>query len=263
VKQISSPDNEVFKILRDCLESKGIRKHGLFMVFGERAVLDTIKTHGALARNLLLCQGTHGVNDPIFKALTEVQSRQQQSPGAFSLLELAPALFNELDAFGTRAPILVLPTPNLALANTVAEPVGLEVICALSDPANVGALLRSAAAFGVERVIMLQEAASPFHPKAVRAASGTTLLTELQRGPSIRALSTITGPVAALDMFGSDLNQFAWPKNVRLMMGEEGQGLPADLKNKLLIKIPMRPNVESLNATVAASIALFSYRQRW
>ena len=42
-KQITSPENSVFRALRDCLQTKGIRKHGLFLVFGQRAVQDTLK----------------------------------------------------------------------------------------------------------------------------------------------------------------------------------------------------------------------------
>lgn len=254
IKKISSRDNEVFALLQACLEPKGIRKHGYFHVFGRRAVHDTLVSHGALARNLILCTGHHAPEDELAKlALTK-------APGPFSLIELAKPLFDELDLFGTKTPILFLQTPELATADLSRPPQGLEVLCALSDPSNVGALVRSAAAFGASRLILLQESASAFHPRAVRAASATTLVTPLLRGPSIRALDGAAGPIVALDMHGEDLNRFHWPANGRLLLGEEGLGVPKALTDARLIRIPMQAGVESLNATVAASIALYSYR---
>ena len=66
--------------------------------------------------------------------------------------------------------------------------------------------------------------------------------------------------MVALDVSGADLSTFNWPKNVCLLVGEEGQGLP---RNKLLprtVSIPMATGMHSLNAMVAASIGLYAYR---
>jgi len=254
IKRISSRDNEVFGVLAACLEPKGIRKHGYFHVFGRRAVHDTLASHGALARNLILGAGLHTADDALAKIAGE------KATGQFSLIELSKPLFDELDLFGTKTPILFLQAPEFPAADLTKAPQGLEVLCALSDPSNVGALLRSAAAFGASKIILLQESASPLHPRAVRSASAATLITPLERGPSIRALGEIRGPIAALDMHGEDLNRFQWPRDTRLLLGEEGLGVPEDLPDARLIRIPMQKGVESLNATVAASIALYSYR---
>jgi TrmH family RNA methyltransferase len=105
---------------------------------------------------------------------------------------------------------------------------------------------------------LLKECATPFHPKAVRAASASTMLTPLAKGPSIRELENVKGPVLALDMQGTDIAKFKWPTNARLLIGEEGQGVPTS-KSFTYLSIPMAKDVESLNATVAASVALYSY----
>jgi TrmH family RNA methyltransferase len=265
VTQIISPDNEVYRGLRDSLESKGIHKHGQFMVFGAKAVRDTLKLHGHLARNLVLCHAING-GGPLHEEIQRLAGKRSElkAPSSFSTLELAEPLYDQLDIFGTRNPILVMQTPAITEIDLTAEPPqGLEILCALSDPANFGALLRSAAAFGARRVIMLKECTSPFHPRAVRAASATTLLTELARGPAIRDLTLAKGPIGALDMTGAPLTHFQWPKDVRLLLGEEGMGVPRELSAPKMIQIPMAPGVESLNATVAASIALFSYRSQF
>jgi len=265
ITQITSPDNEVYRSLRDSLESKGIGKHGQFMIFGARAILDTLKLHGDFARNLVLCHATNdgGPLQEEILSLARVRS-EIKAPVGFSTLELTQTLFDQLDVFGTRNPILVMQTPAITEIDLASEaPHGLEILCALSDPANLGALLRSAAAFGARRVILLKECASPFHPRAVRAASATTLVTPFFRGPSIRDLALAKGPIAALDMRGEPLTRFQWPKDVRLLLGEEGMGVPRELSAAKMIQIPMASGVESLNATVAASIALFSYRSQF
>lgn len=250
IKTITSADNAIFRGLRESLDSKGIRKHRQFMIFGARAIHDTLTRQARLARNLVLCNEMKADEKLILLAgKTDLES-----------LELARPLFEELDVFGTGQPILVLQTPELPDARLAEAPRGLEILCALSDPANVGALLRSAAAFGASRVVLLKESASPFHPRAVRAASATTLETPLMRGPSIRDLGSAALPIVALDMNGRNLGEYRWPSDARLLLGEEGLGVPRDLPGAQFIKIPMAAGVESLNATVAASIALFSYR---
>ena len=105
--------------------------------------------------------------------------------------------------------------------------------------------------------MLLQECATPFHPKAVRAASGQLMKVPLAVGPSIKELTG--NQLFALDMDGENIAKFRWPRNVRLVLGQEGPGLP-DLPGLTKLKIPMANQVESLNATVAASVALFSYR---
>lgn len=279
-KSIESHSNPVLSAWRDLLQAKGIKKQGEFFVAGERAVRDTLERVPHLVRSLVLCSDRHvptsstripgpssGPNSWL-SLIERARELTAKNDPRFSVVALARPLFDELDVSGTHSPLLLMKTPAIPEANLKDSPEGLELLCALGDPANVGAVLRSAAAFGVSRVILLKECASPFHPKAVRAASAATLLTPLAKGPSIRDLPTLAaedalhGPVLALDMDGKDIAEYEWPTSARLLLGEEGQGVPASSKFQFL-SIPMQPGVESLNATIAASIALFaSYRSR-
>ena len=275
-KTIVSSANSIFSEWQDCLSAKGIKKHGLFFVAGERAVRDTLERRPELARSLVLCADRHvppdertlGPSAGPASWLTLIERAREltrKNEPRFSVISLSRALFDTLDVSGTHTPLLLAHAPKIEEAQLTLEPQGLELLCALGDPSNVGAVLRSAAAFGVSRVILLKECASPFHPKAVRAASAATLMTPLTRGPSIRELpelaasGQVQGPIIALDMLGKNITDFAWPKNARLLLGEEGQGVP-ESSNFTFLSIPMRSDVESLNATIAASIALFAAR---
>lgn len=259
-KTIASADNEIFRSLRDCLQSKGIKKHGLFLLSGEKAVMDVLEHHPASVRDLVLSTDEFGTSGAPLKGSTEQLIQKVQAIGGRpSILAFGKMLFKELDVFGTHAPLLAIKTWELPKADLHSAPTGLEVACALSDPSNLGALIRSASAFGASKVILLNESASPFHPRAVRAASAATFEVKLERGPSIRDLGSID--LIGLDMDGESLNNFDWPQNVRLLLGEEGRGVPTGVKRR--VQIPIAKGVESLNATVAASIALYSYSAKF
>jgi TrmH family RNA methyltransferase len=265
--EITSSGNALFRTWQDCLVSKGIKKHGQFLVFGERAVRDTLERAPRLVRNLILPKG----NEASFTALIErARDLTNENPTRFSEVILSTELFSELDVFGTQSAILVLTTPEIAEADLAIPPKGIEIVCGLQDASNLGALLRTAAAFSASQVVLLKECASPFHPKAVRAASGHTLSVRLSRGPSMKDIASFTSTNetlhrnlqsawVALDMHGEQLPKFTWPKDVRLLLGEEGQGVP-ESKAFRYVSVPMAPEVESLNAGVALGITMYSYR---
>ncbi|RMH04838.1 MAG: TrmH family RNA methyltransferase, partial [Nitrospirae bacterium] len=158
-------------------------------------------------------------------------------------------------------PLLVCQTPHIPLMDGEEPPRALELLCPLSDPANVGALIRTSLAFGVEKVILLKEAAHPFLPKSIRASGGAVFEQPLAWGPPLRGMEGKSWLVA-LDPTGEDLTEFLWPRAVRVLVGEEGRGL-GDLRCANRLAIPMASHVQSLNAAVATSLALFSYRLQY
>jgi RNA methyltransferase, TrmH family len=244
-RALSSPDNPQFKLWDSLAEPRGIRKHGQFILAGRKAVPE------ALAR----------WPKRFTAVLTEDGVVPEATPDEMPVYALSRPLFTQLDSFGTGAALLVGTVPDLAPIDVGVRPQGLELLCAVGDPGNLGALLRSAAAFGVARVVLLDGAAHPFHPRALRAAANAPFQVELRRGPGWADLATAAGPLVALDARGSAMADFPWPRDLRLVLGEEGLGVPAGLPVERLA-IAMPGGVESLNATVAASIALYDWSQR-
>ena len=106
-------------------------------------------------------------------------------------------------------------------------------------------------------MILSKESASPFLPKALKASGLASLRIPLASAGILAELPLANG--YALDMDGVSINAFEWPKDLYLVLGEEGRGIPDSLALKR-IKIPISTATESLNATVAGSIALYSYR---
>src|SRR5262249_14641702 len=135
------------------------------------------------------------------------------------------------------------------------------------NPDNVGAMIRSAAAFGVARIVLTQEAASPFLPRATRAAGPALFRVPLLSGPPLASLAHVgfaqAGvPLVGLDARAPDIETARLPAAYGLVPGVEGPGLPPELSGKLVrFSIAMEPGVESLNAATATAVALYALRR--
>ena len=186
-----------------------------------------------------------------------------KAPAHLSHYLVDSVLFEELDVYGTHFPILVSRIPKLAGTDLTQPPVGLELLCPLGDPSNLGAVTRSCLAFGVRNLILLKEAVHPFHPKAIRSSCGAVFEQLMSHGPALADLEgeRILRWIVALDFNGEDLITWRWPVDVRLLIGEEGPGQPSH-PGFQKITIPQSKEANSLNAAAATSIALFSYRQQ-
>jgi TrmH family RNA methyltransferase len=233
------------------LESKGIQKHERYLLFGGKTVVEQFQNSIEPVECLLLQK-----NSPLPDKL----------PSPCPIFFLTSELFSNLDIFGTRSPIAVMKKPKWEATKLTQAPHGIELLLPLGDPSNIGALLRTAWAFGIRQVIMLKEATSPYHPKSVRAASGALTHLKFLSGPSIHELKVngleAAHSLLALDQNGTDLYGFSWPQNLRLLVGEEGPGVPASCP-ALRLSIPIARDCDSLNATVAAAIAISHYRRQF
>jgi 16S rRNA (guanine527-N7)-methyltransferase len=244
VREVSSAANPAFKHVRDLLTGRGIRKHGEALLAGGRTVAEVLTRYPAHARAWL----TDTKGDP--------PPREE-----LTWLRLADALFRELDVAGTRGPLLQVHVPEMPEWDDDAPwPPGCTLFVPFQDPENVGAVIRSAAAFGAARVVLLREAAHPFHPKSARAAGPALFQVPLCHGPSIAELASRHVPLIALDTDGPGLAAEPFPERFGLVPGVEGPGLPARLREGPRRRIPIAPEVESLNAATATAIALYAYR---
>ena len=237
--EITSRANEQFKSLLSLGEARAIRKSGQFLVSGERLVRE-ITGDKKLSASLVSI-----VTEPALHALEAPCDR----------IMLAPALFREVDFSGTKFPLALMRTPVVPEWKGKLED-GVTVFLPFQDPGNVGAAIRSAAAFGAHRVVLLRESASAFLPKAVRAAANALFHVELLSGPSLDELVALGLPLYRLDIEGEDLGEIEFGKKIGLIPGVEGYGFKSHGKT-IPVRIPIAGNIESLNAQSALSIALY------
>jgi len=144
------------------------------------------------------------------------------------------------------------------------------VACGLQDPGNLGTLMRSAAAFGASAFFTLQETVSPFNPKAVRSSAGAIfhlpILAGLAADELLHRLRAAHVCIVAADRHSSSpLDRADLRGSLAIMVGKEASGLPPEIAREasLLLSIPIRPGMDSVNVATAASVFLYeAARQR-
>jgi len=129
----------------------------------------------------------------------------------------------------------------------------------LQDPGNIGGIIRTANAAGYKQIYLIN-CADPYSPKSVRAAMSGLFFVKLyfgEREEVIRAIGDI--PIISADMSGENIFSFVPPKQFVLAVGNEGNGISSQVKEKssYTVKIPMDATAESLNAGVSAGIAMY------
>jgi tRNA G18 (ribose-2'-O)-methylase SpoU len=123
-------------------------------------------------------------------------------------------------------------------------------------------VIRSAAAFGVSRVVFLKEAAHPFHHKSIRVAGSALFRVPIFEGPSLYELKPSKVPMITLSPEGKDAKDFKFPSSFCLVPGLEGPGLPDHLRDATCLSIPMESGVDSINAAMATGIVLYVWRHQ-
>lgn len=141
------------------------------------------------------------------------------------------------------------------------------ILDSIKDPGNMGTLIRTSTAVGVDALILSPQCVDIYNPKVVRSTMGSIL-----RLPIIKEdWDSIHNRVKDLQIFAADMgrskaySQVNWSQPSALIIGSEAHGLSQEAKEitSQVISIPIKDNTESLNAAVAASVILFeAQRQR-
>ena len=159
----------------------------------------------------------------------------------------------------SRGPLFTVRIP----ARPAAAPRSAVVLENVQDPGNVGTVIRTANAFGVDAVILTGECADPYNFKTVRAAMGALFrqrVLELERETAVRLLhdSGLKLYGAALSPKAQDVRKLSL-RGAAVAIGSEGQGLSGEMLSLCdgEVIIPMLPHSESLNAAVAASVLMW------
>jgi TrmH family RNA methyltransferase len=261
-RQIDSPTNSLLKVFRRAL-AKGTTREGWLAVEGPFLVEEALGAAPAVQTHTVIIAESAW---PKFAQLTErlsaeaeavqipdhlfTRMAQTQNPqGIAGLVELPPHSLNTL-----------LKGQNLILL----------VACGVQDPGNLGTLTRSAAAFGATALFTLPETVSPFNPKAVRSSAGAIfrlpILAGLAPGELLPRLRAARVRIIAADRHSpSPLDQADLRGSLALLLGREASGLPSEVAREasLLLSIPIRPGMDSVNVATAAGVFLYeAARQR-
>jgi len=271
---ITSRDNKWLKLFRAALRGSGPKSGESIAVEGPKLVEDALRS-GLEAEALLVSESAEAHAEPILRAAGETDAGISRS----RILRTTDKLFQSVS--GTDAPQGVAALFRqrewglddvLRGAGEMREAAPLAVVLAeIQDPGNVGTILRSAQAFGATGAVSTRGTADPWSPKALRASAGAALRLPVLRGMAIPVLLTQLR-VAGVKIYATSAStatdesapaDFAAQADLRepaaIFIGNEGAGLSPEVLRSAdaAISIPIRENVESLNAGVAASIVLY------
>lgn len=242
---ITSTKNATVKLARSLAEKKFREEHGLFLVEGGNIVKD-------------IPVGT----EVEFYLVSE--SRAEETAAALALTRarvyyvtdaVMKSLSDTVTPYGIAAAVKI-PERRFAL------PAGNAVLLdGVSDPGNVGTVIRTAAATGFG--VFLLGCADPFSGKAVRASMGgifRTRVTEITEEQAVELVSRTSS--VTLDMGGENILAKGLRAPVTLVAGSEAHGVRQCVaeKSKLIGSLPMQGGMESLNVAVAAAVAMYSVK---
>jgi len=250
---ITSRDNPALVRLRKLtVDASGYRKTGSVWIEGDHLLRAALQ-RGWQPALVVLTEAA--MQDATLAALAESAPRA---------LVVPTALFKGLSGLESPAQIgaeLTLPAAPAIDANAASV-----VLDRLQDAGNVGAILRSAAAFGVRQVLAIKGTAALWSPKVLRAGQGAHFGLRLVEGLAADDLAQLAVPLIATSSHTEHvLHRVALPKPCAWVMGHEGQGVSAELMARcaLTVGIPQPGGEESLNVAAAAAICLYeSARQQ-
>jgi TrmH family RNA methyltransferase len=252
---ISSTANPRVRWIRRLQASRRDReREGLFVIEGQRMVREAVAAR--VAARLVLHNGRLG---PEGRALMNGMARL----GA-EVEEGSPAVLAACSETQTPPGLLaVLERPRLGWPDA---PGFLVVLDRVADPGNLGAVLRTARAAGVEGALLLEGTVDPYNPKVVRAGMGAHFALPIRQV----SLREAVGLLGGLNLYVADAregvryDQASWREPLALVIGGEAQGASPDWRSARAqaVHVPMATGTESLNTAVATGILLYEIRRR-
>ena len=156
-----------------------------------------------------------------------------------------------------------------SVAEVVKDARRIVVIEAVTDTTNIGAIFRSAAALGIDAVLLTRDTCDPLNRRAVRVSMGSVFLVPWTwlDGPITSTLHEYGFRTAAMALSDNSISlddtRLKDEARLAVIMGTEGDGLPQQTITQAdyTVKIPMAHNVDSLNVAAAAAVAFWELRR--
>lgn len=246
VEMITSKQNAFVKSVRALSDKKVRDEKGLYTAEGVKSVADAFVSGQKVVSVIVTengkkllsstaeipCAAVETVSDDVFKSVSG---------------EVTP-----------QGVLAVIEKPKELPASPAGDCVFLDGV---SDPANVGAIIRTAAAAGYKDVY-LADTADAYSPKSVRASMGGIFRVRTHAGGREDLAKLLNVPVYAADMGGENAFSVKPEGNFCILVGNEAHGVSEFMRKRAdkIIGIPMQNGMESLNAGVAAGVLMYALK---
>lgn len=265
IKSRSNPSVKLYATLKD---KKGRDNESLFLAEGEKLTYEAIEA-GLPVVKILVCESK---SDKIIPKLRGLADKNLGANACVQILgddaflkistENAPqgviSVIKHLDFFRQLDIIYKEEFSQNACGRSI-------VLSSIRDPGNLGSVIRSAVAFGVEHIILSSDCADIYNPKTVRGAMGSLFRVKVTRVSDliayIKAMHDNGRKVYSAELSDNarPLGEIALSKWDAVIIGNEGHGVPREVSDASDggIYIPISSKTESLNASVAAAIFMW------
>ena len=246
--------------IRELLLDRRVRaQDGAFVVEGAHAVRDLLTRHPEQILTIVTAQG-YLPKEAQGHRLVRLASSAKQ----YSCPDLQFSKLTELDA--PQGILAVVRQPTWDEENVLLQPTVLGIFGEqLQDPANVGAIIRTAAALNASALWLSPDSADVYHPKVVRATSGALLALPIFVVKDVSGLIRQGCQIFTAEVTGDrtvSIDEIHHvPRRLVLAVGNESRGLSAQIRRQATTRftIPLSRKVESLNVAATVAIATFYF----
>jgi len=256
---ITSKDNPVIKLYQKLSSSKKERfEYGLFVLEGLRIVEDAIREKAPLTHLILTAAAYERFGSGLFQAdLRDTRT-----------LVISNELGNRIASTEKTQGVFAVCRIPADKAPVFAENGRYIVLFGLQDPGNVGMIIRTADALGMNGVF-LSGSCELYSPKVIRSTMGSVfradihVINDADELFRLFAENGVSTSAAVIDSDAVPVTQRSFTGSEAVFIGNEGNGLPPEIASRCGAKviIPMQGNINSLNAAMAAGILMWELRR--
>lgn len=258
MKIINSEQNPDIKLVEKLKKKRNRDKTGLFLVEGKKELEFALKS-GKNIKILNFCPKARAEEiTPVFTKISQINQINQELLAKISYREHSDGYLGIVEQF-------TVELSQLKLSNNPF----LMVLQNVEKPGNLGAILRTADAAGVEAIILNDQQTDIFNPNVIRASLGAIFSVPVVKADKKETYEFLTKnsikTIATTPIAHKDYTKIKYNQPIAVLIGEEHAGLDdfwlkkADYK----VRIPMQGQIDSLNASVSAAIIAYEVmRQR-
>ena len=255
MKNITSRDNKILKHTKKLAKTAYRAKAGEFVAEGERLCAEALNFAHTMISYAILTAEFFESNRKFQKKLDDLN---------ISIYIVSEMLFADIAQTTTPQGILFVVKTPLESPRDFADISRALILDGISEPGNMGTIIRTADAFGFRTIILANDCVDVYNPKVVRASMGGIFRASFVKADDISlTMNELKSAgfqlvATALDN-AQDVTEFKFNKKCALIIGSEASGVSNELLKECdaTVKIPMANDAESLNAAVAAGIVMY------
>ncbi len=234
------------KLLRGLATKKQRRLTGLFLVQGEKNVLELLESSLSVEK-LYVSAGFENQHQAVIEQFSYTVVSEEELTKASSITS-------------NNAAIAIVKQPNYNLDDVSGLVIALDDV---NDPGNLGTIMRLADWYGVKHILLSEKTADVFNPKTISATMGAFTRIQTHKLNLESYLKETSQPIYGAFLEGESVHSCQFKSDGIIVMGNESHGISSNIKSLInhQITIPSYGHSESLNVAMATGIILDNYRR--